>query len=140
MIVEETEASVVWALAFAPDLPRDLCTDGRISPAAGAKRDGCACRVTPGDSRMGVRASVWARTLQKRDELFFDPFRRMRAGRSRVDMKAVEFALGRTKCSRRVCHIHNMYGELLSPGREQQGSTKVPYESKKCLRFLNNRG
>lgn len=140
MIVEETEAQEVWALSLAPALPRGVCTDSRTCRTPDAKLGGCARYGNPTDSPMEERAHAWARPLEKHGELFFVSFCRMRAMRTRVVMKAVESALGQAKCSRRVCHIHNMYGELLSPGREQRGSTKVPYESKKCLRFLNNRG
>ena len=78
VIVEETEAPAVWAPAFAPAVPRDLCTDCGISRTADHKRCGRACQfIKPNYPQMEARVHGRARDPHKTDELFFGPFRRM---------------------------------------------------------------
>jgi hypothetical protein len=91
VIVEETEAPAFWAPAFAPAVPRDLCTDFGTSRAHA--RCGCASPfANPNDPQIKTRASGWVLNPSTPVEQFFGPSRRMmRAARIRVETKALQF-------------------------------------------------
>ena len=93
VIVEETEAPAFWAPAFAPAVPRDLCT--RCGASGPHARCGCTSQfIKPNGPRMEASVDGWARNPRKSVERFFAPFRRMtRAAPTRAEMKALEFVL-----------------------------------------------
>jgi len=71
-------SDAVWAPMIAAPVPRDLCTDCGISRTADAKRCGRACQfIKPDYPGLEQRVHGRTRDVQRPDELFFGPFRRM---------------------------------------------------------------
>lgn len=70
--------AAIWAPAFAPGAPRDLCTDCGVSRTAEPKDCGSACQfIKPDYPRLESRVHGRARDPARPDELHFGPFRRM---------------------------------------------------------------
>jgi hypothetical protein len=120
VIVEETEAPAFRTPAFAPAVPRDLCTDRGTSQPH--ERCGCARQfIKPNDLQMVARPDAWARNPSTSVERFFGASRRMiRAARTRVEIKALEFVLHlkaeRPRLMRHV--IPQEIWHLLAPPRQ----------------------
>jgi hypothetical protein len=138
VIVEETEASAFWTPAFAPAMPRDHGTDCATSRKH--ERCRCACQfIEPEDPQVEAGMDGVARNRSKSVERFSGGM--IRAEPTRVQMKALESVLHlKTQCPRRMRHrIPQEIWYLVSPGDKRGSPTKVPYETKKSLRFLGIR-
>ncbi len=78
MIVERVETPAVWAPLVASPVERGLCTDCGISRLPDHKRCGRACQfIAPDYEAMEVRVHGRSRDLDRKDEVFFGPFKRM---------------------------------------------------------------
>ncbi|MFL5338092.1 MAG: Coenzyme F420 hydrogenase/dehydrogenase, beta subunit C-terminal domain [Geminicoccaceae bacterium] len=74
----DEELPGVWAPPIGPALPRDLCTDCGISRSAEPKRCGRACQfISPDYAGLEQRVHGRARDIERADERFFGPYRRM---------------------------------------------------------------
>ena len=77
-VLIHSASEVVWTPRVAAGVPRDLCTDCGISRTADAKRCGRACQfIKPDYPGLEQRVHGRTRDVQRPDELFFGPFRRM---------------------------------------------------------------
>nr|WP_294554649.1 Coenzyme F420 hydrogenase/dehydrogenase, beta subunit C-terminal domain [uncultured Rhodopila sp.] len=78
MDVEHTPSALVWAPPLPDAAPRGLCTDCGLSRTAEPKRCGHACQfIQPDYPGMETRVHGRPRDPERKDELFFGPFRRM---------------------------------------------------------------
>jgi coenzyme F420 hydrogenase subunit beta len=78
MVDRSDPASTVWAPMVGSATPRDLCTDCGISRSSDPKQCGHACQfIKPNYPALEVRVHGRTRDIQRPDELFFGPFRRM---------------------------------------------------------------
>ena len=78
MVDRSDPASTVWAPTVGSAAPRDLCTDCGISRSRDPKQCGQACQfIKPDYPAIEARVHGRTRDIQRPDELFFGPFRRM---------------------------------------------------------------
>jgi coenzyme F420 hydrogenase subunit beta len=78
MVDRSDPASTVWAPMVGSATPRDLCTDCGISRSSDPKQCGHACQfIKPNYRALEARVHGRTRDIQRPDELFFGPFRRM---------------------------------------------------------------
>jgi coenzyme F420 hydrogenase subunit beta len=78
MVDIDDGASPVWAPAVGSAAPRNLCTDCGISRSSQPKRCGQACQfIKPDYPALEARVHGRTRDIQRPDELFFGPYRRM---------------------------------------------------------------
>ena len=78
MVDRRDPASTVWAPTVGDATPRDLCTDCGISRSSDPKRCGRACQfIKPDYPTLEARVHGRFRDLNRADEIFFGPFRRM---------------------------------------------------------------
>lgn len=93
----------ILAPSIATAVPRDLCTDCGVSRTADAKRCGQACQfIKPDYPALETRVHGRARDPERRDELYFGPFRRMVRARLRAPLPGAQWTGITTRLGERL--------------------------------------